>query len=99
MKVESYPFDEGADAFLDTAAIMQNCDLVITADTAPAHLAGALGIPCWVALKFVPEWRWFLERSDTPWYPHTRLFRQKQPGEWRSVFADMEAELSLMLGL
>jgi tetratricopeptide (TPR) repeat protein len=93
MTVESFAFDEGADAFLDTAAIMQNCHLVISADTAPAHLAGALGIPCWVALKFVPEWRWFLARSDSPWYARTRLFRQDAPGEWGSVFAAMASEL------
>jgi hypothetical protein len=72
---------------------MQNCHLVISADTAPAHLAGALGIPCWLALKFVPEWRWFLARSDSPWYAHARLFRQDAPGEWGSVFAAMESEL------
>ncbi|HWY63872.1 MAG TPA: tetratricopeptide repeat-containing glycosyltransferase family protein [Rhizomicrobium sp.] len=93
MAVESYDFDEGADAFLDTAAIMMNCDLVITADTAPAHLAGALGVPAWVALKHVPDWRWFLERADSPWYPSLRLFRQPATGDWAGVFQAMEAEL------
>jgi len=93
MTVESYDFDEGADAFLDSAAIMANCDLVITADTAPAHLAGALGVPAWVALKHVPDWRWLLNRSDSPWYPSVRLFRQAGTRDWASVFAAMKAAL------
>jgi len=93
MTVECYDFDEGADAFLDTAAIMMNCDLVITADTAPAHLAGALGVPTWLALKHVPDWRWFLRRSDSPWYPSLRLFRQPVVGDWASVFREMEDQL------
>jgi tetratricopeptide (TPR) repeat protein len=93
MAVERYDFDNGPDAFLDTAAIMANCDLVISADTAPAHLAGALGVPTWVALKYVPDWRWFLGRTDSPWYPSLRLFRQPATGDWTSVFRAMEAEL------
>jgi len=93
MTVERYDFDDGPDAFLDTAAIMKNCDLVITADSAPAHLAGALGVPAWVALKFVPDWRWFLGRADCPWYPSLRLFRQAAPNDWSSVFAAMRVEL------
>jgi tetratricopeptide (TPR) repeat protein len=93
MTVERYDFDEGPDAFLDTAAIMKHCDLVITADSAPAHLAGALGVPAWVALKYVPDWRWFLARADSPWYPSLRLFRQAAPNDWASVFAAMESEL------
>ena len=64
-------------AFMDTAAIMMNLDLVITSDTSVAHLAGALGVPVWVALPFVPDWRWMLERSDSPWYPTMRLFQAK----------------------
>ncbi|HEX4637306.1 MAG TPA: tetratricopeptide repeat protein [Rhizomicrobium sp.] len=94
MTVESYGFDEGPDAFLDSAAIMKNCDLVISADSAPAHLAGALGIEAWVALKQVPDWRWFLDRNDSPWYPSLRLFRQPATGDWASVFRTMEAEIS-----
>jgi hypothetical protein len=93
MTVETYAFDEGADAFLDTAAMMRACDLVITADTAPAHLAGALGVPAWVALKHVPDWRWFLGRDDSPWYPSLKLFRQPKMGDWRSVFERMADEL------
>jgi Tfp pilus assembly protein PilF len=93
MTVESHDFDQGPDAFLDTAAMMQACDLVITADTAPAHLAGALGVPAWVALKHVPDWRWFLGRDDSPWYPSLRLFRQPATGNWDSVFDTMAGEL------
>jgi tetratricopeptide (TPR) repeat protein len=86
-------FDEGSDAFLDSAAIMECLDLIITCDTALAHLAGALGVNSWLALKYVPEWRWFLDRADTPWYPMMRLFRQTAPGDWGSVFDAMEAEI------
>ena len=86
-------FDAGPGAFLDCAAVMQSLDLVITLDSAIAHLAGALGRPVWVALKQVPDWRWFLERNDSPWYPGMRLFRQKAEGDWTSVFAQMENEL------
>ena len=78
--------DAGQGAFVDTAAIMKNLDLVITSDTAVAHLAGALGVPVWVALPFVPDWRWLLERSDSPWYPTMRLFRQEKAGDWAGVF-------------
>ncbi len=88
--------DQGPDAFLDSAAILENCDLVITADTAMAHLAGALGVPAWVALKYVPDWRWFLDRDDSPWWSSLRLFRQRTPGDWASVFAAMEEELRIL---
>ena len=95
-------FDEGPDAFLDTAAVMMSCDLVITSDTAVAHLAGALGVTTWVALKYVPDWRWFMDRLDSPWYPSMRVFRQEAVGDWDGVFqrlgtalvAHMEASLS-----
>jgi tetratricopeptide (TPR) repeat protein len=93
MVVESFEFDESADAFLDTAAIMRSCDLVIACDTGPAHLAGALGVPCWVALKHIPDWRWFLSRSNSPWYSSMRLFRQERAGRWDDVFAAMEEQL------
>jgi len=72
---------------------MESLDLVIALDSALAHLAGALGHPVWVALKQVPDWRWFLERSDSVWYPSMRLFRQKSEGDWVSVFEKMEAEI------
>ncbi len=85
--------DSTAGAFMDTAAIMRNLDLVITADTATAHLAGALGINVWVALRQVPEWRWLLDRDDSPWYPTMRLFRQQQLGQWDAVFENMRVAL------
>ncbi len=87
-------FDNGPDAFLDTAALMANLDLVITSDTAIAHLAGALGCPSWVALKQVPDWRWLMERTDSPWYPNQRLFRQRSIGDWDGVFAAMREALA-----
>jgi tetratricopeptide (TPR) repeat protein len=91
-------YDTGPDAFLDAAAVMMNLDLVITSDTAIAHLAGALARPAWVALKHVPDWRWLLDRSDSPWYPTLRLFRQTTRGDWQSVFRAMERELAAMTG-
>jgi len=80
-------FDEGGGAFLDSAAVMMNLDLVVTPCNAIAHLAGALGRPTFVALMHVPEWRWLLDRDDSPWYPATRLFRQSSAGDWPGVFA------------
>jgi len=92
-------FDAGVHAFLDTAAAMESLDLVITSDTAIAHLAGALGRPVWVGLQFVPDWRWQLDRSDSPWYPTMRLFRQRARGNWQSVFATMEEALRALTKL
>jgi hypothetical protein len=83
--------DETTGAFMDTAAVMKNLDLVISADTAIAHLAGALGVPIWVALSSAPDWRWLLGREDSPWYPTMRLFRQASPGDWDGVFARIAA--------
>ncbi len=83
--------------FSDTAALIANLDLVISVDTAVAHLAGALGKPVWTLLPYVPEWRWLLERSDTPWYPTMRLFRQQSPGDWKNVFRQVRYELGLLL--
>ncbi len=76
---------------------MQSCDLVITSDTAVAHLAGALARPVWVALKRVPDWRWMLDRPDSPWYPTMRLFRQQAAGDWRQVFVEIERALAALL--
>ena len=71
--------------FADTAAVISNLDLVISVDTAAAHLAGALGKPVWLLLPYVPEWRWLLDREDSPWYPTMRLFRQQTSGDWREL--------------
>ncbi len=78
----------------DLAAALMNLDLVVTVDTAVAHLAGALGVPVWVALPFVPDWRWLLERDDSPWYPTMRLFRQPQRNVWGDVFDRMATALA-----
>ncbi len=81
--------------FDDTAAVMKNMDLVISSCTAIPHLAGALALPVWTALQFVPDWRWHLERPDSPWYPTMRLFRQQRPGAWDDVFEAMASRLAL----
>jgi hypothetical protein len=78
--------DETTGAFMDTAAVMKHLDLVVTCDTSIAHLAGALGVPVWLALLKVPDWRFLVEREDSPWYPSMRLFRQEKHGDWGSVF-------------
>ena len=83
----------GVAALLDTAAIIECLDLVVSCDTAIAHLAGALGKPTWIALKHVPDWRWNLSGPTTPWYPTARLFRQRQRWHWGPVFEEMAATL------
>jgi len=86
-------FDAGVDAFVDSAAALMSLDLVICCDTSVAHLAGALGRPVWIALKYDAEWRWMRERDDSPWYPTARLFRQPEAGDWGAVFAAMARAL------
>jgi hypothetical protein len=80
-------FNVGAEIadFADTMAILQNLDLLVSVDTAIAHLAGAMGRPVWVMLPYVPDWRWLLDREDTPWYPSVRLFRQTAARRWDEV--------------
>ena len=79
---------------MDTAAVMRNLDLVITIDTAIAHLAGGLGVPVWVMLPHSADWRYHIDRSDSPWYPSMRLFRQPTPGDWKTVIEEMVATLN-----
>jgi len=79
--------------FADTAALVSQLDLVISVDTSVAHLAGALGRPVWLLLPFAPDWRWLLDRGDSPWYPTMRLFRQPVPGDWASVIQEVRAAL------
>ena len=77
----------------DTAALMGRLDLIVSVDTAPAHLAGALGVPVWLLLPFKPDWRWMRERDDSPWYPTMRLFRQTNPGDWPAVIQRLRRAL------
>jgi ADP-heptose:LPS heptosyltransferase len=85
--------------FADTASLIQNLDLVITVDTALAHLAGALGKEVWILLPFAPDFRWMLDRTDSPWYPTAKLYRQKSPGDWSSVISDVTSALMARYGL
>ena len=86
------------ETFDDTAAVVQNLDLVIACDTSVVHLAGALGKPVWTAVAVVPDWRWLLDRDDTPWYPTMRLFRQARRGDWQEVFERIAEQLAERVG-
>ena len=90
--------DNDTGAFMDTAAVLANLDLVITSDTALAHLAGAVGVPVWVVLGHVPDWRWGLHHDRLSWYPTMRLFRQDAPGDWESAFEAINKSLSEIIG-
>ena len=96
MRVETLgaDFDAGPAAFLDSAAVLACIDVLLTPDTALAHLAGALGHPAWVLLKQVPDWRWGLESTTTPWYPTLRLFRQPRRGDWSGAIDAVHAALT-----
>jgi tetratricopeptide (TPR) repeat protein len=86
----------GLGDFAQTAALIEALDLVITVDTAVAHLAGALGKPVWILLRHGPEWRWMLERTDSPWYPSARLYRQRARGNWAPVLASVKSDLAAL---
>ncbi len=86
-------FDSGPDAFIDSAAVMKCLDLVVTSDSSLAHLAGTLGIPTWILLRNVPDWRWGMTGDTTPWYPSARLFRQDRPGDWDGVMVKINKAL------
>ncbi len=77
----------------DTAAIIENLDIVISVDTSIAHLSASMGKPTWVLLPFVPDWRWLLDRNDSPWYKSIKLFRQKKRGSWDEVFKELKKNL------
>jgi hypothetical protein len=79
--------------FVNTAALCECMDVVISVDTSLAHLSGALGQRTWVLLPFNPDWRWLLGRDDSPWYPTARLYRQETVGDWNAVFARVAADL------
>ena len=91
-------FDSGTDAFIDTAAVMMHLDLIVTSDTSIAHLAGALGRPVWVVLSETPDWRWFVEREDSPWYPTMRLFRMPIGGTWSALLQTVATALQSTAG-
>src|SRR5262245_43179640 len=83
--------------FSDTAALMSQLDLVISVDTSVAHLAGSLGKPVWILLTYFPDWRWLLDRGDSPWYPSARLFRQNASRSWDGVIARVRATLPIFV--
>jgi hypothetical protein len=86
-------FGEELKDYADTAALIANLDLVISVDTSVAHLAGALAKPVWILLPFIPDWRWLLDRDDSPWYPTARLFRQDDSRQWDGAFGRLRAAL------
>src|SRR5215468_3297903 len=92
-------FDDEIADFADTAAIITMLDLVVSVDTSVAHIAGALGRPMWVLLPFSADYRWLIDREDSPWYPSARLLRQPQVGDWGSVLERLQRELLRFTGM
>jgi hypothetical protein len=92
------PHSDNLQDFSDTAALTAKMDLVISVDTSAAHLAGAFGKPVWILLPYLPDFRWMLEREDSPWYPTARLFRQENPNEWKTVIERVKKELTTYFG-
>jgi Flp pilus assembly protein TadD len=90
-------FGDEFEDFSDTAGVIENLDLIISVDTSVAHLAGAMGKPVWVLIPYSPDWRWMLEREDSPWYPTMRLFRQQRKGNWGHVFERVANELGTLV--
>jgi ADP-heptose:LPS heptosyltransferase len=87
-------FDFELREFSDTAALCQCMELVISVDTSVAHLSAAMGRPTWILLAFAADWRWLLDRRDSPWYPTARLYRQRHPGAWSDVLEEVGADLT-----
>ena len=90
-------FDQQNGRFMDTAAVIENLDLIVSVDTSICHLAGALGKPTWIILPFPADWRWLRNRTDSPWYPTARLFQQKTAGQWEPVIQQIVQELQTAL--
>ncbi len=97
-RMDAINLGEEFNDFSDTAAVIANMDLVISVDTAVAHLAGAMAKPVWILIPFVADWRWLLDRDDSPWYPTARLFRQQTPQRWDDVFKRVADELQAWVG-
>jgi hypothetical protein len=97
VSVRPMDFSSEMENFAETAALIQNLDLVITIDSSMAHLAGALGKPAWVMLPYIPDWRWCRDRDDSPWYPTARLFRQDASRSWDQVIERVAGELPSMV--
>ena len=85
--------DNGKNAFEDTIGIMQNLDLVISPDTSLSHLSATLGVKTWLLLPYSPDWRWFLELKNSPWYEHVKLYRQEEFNKWDSIFDIVKKDL------
>ena len=90
---EILTFGNALKDFSEAAALLSCLDLVISVDSCMAHLAGAVGTPVWVLLQYTPDWRWLLDRDDSPWYPTARLFRQRRHDDWDEVVARVAVEL------